>query len=67
MTPVYFVSPVIKSVPVGRNKAAEVGTVPVKQIDITSTLAFLTGVPIPTFNSGEFKYILHLLKHLSAT
>ena len=55
MTPVYFVSPAIKSVPdVKKNKAEAIpGAVPVKQIDITSTLAFLTGVPIPALNSGK--------------
>ena len=55
MTPVYFISPAIKSSPGKKSqiKLPDTTKIPVKQIDLTSTLAVVTGVPIPALNSGE--------------
>ena len=47
MTPLIFASPLIKDMDSIDNGEREI-----KQIDMTSTLAYLTGVPVPIRNSG---------------
>ena len=55
LTPLLIASPLIKRVSSHPKETL------VKQIDITSTLAYLTGVPVPAKNSGEMILTMKLI------